>query len=1606
MGRELYRTQSSFRRTLDRCAELLAPELERPLLEVLFAERGAATALDDTAFTQPALFAVEYALARLWLDWGLEPAALLGHSVGEYVAACVAGVFTLEDALRLIAARGRLMQALPRDGAMTAVLAPLDVVRGALRPHAGLVDVAAVNGADHVVISGARERVARVAAALATAGVRTVPLRVSHAFHSPLMEPMLAEFERAVQAVTLRPPRVDVISNVSGRADPEEMATAAYWVKHVRAAVRFHDGMQSLAEREIDVFLEVGPAPTLLAMGRRCLPAHAEAAWLASLAPGRSEWAQVADSLAELYVRGAPIDWARFDRDYPRRKRSLPTYRFERTRHWFERRAEGGAGLREPHALPARLYDGLAEAGADLVLSEPGGPVRRRDRLLTYAPFADIVPGFSWATFLLAPEREPAHARLAYEAQREMREVLFRHVDFDACRRALDLGCGYGSDLIALAEQHPHLALDGYTLSERQAHVAQQKLHARGLDARVHVYRRDSVTDPFPGRYDLAFAFEVVHHVRDKARLFAHLGRHLEDGGLVVLADFVSHVTPAIEDHAGASFFLTADQWAETLAEAGIEIVEGVDVSPEIANFLHDERFDEHLAALRVDATVRAAFRSYHRGGELLRKGLAGYVLLTARKRAAGSRDELARASRRALEAPKAYASLVPGRWLYRPEWRPLSAAPDAATPGHGLTMELERLAGGYVVDALDRLGWKAGADARAPIPEIAARLGVVPRYHRLLRRLFEIAGEEARSPSPRRRASEPARRDSSASAELALVERCGSRLAEVLRGETDPLELLFPGGALTPLARLYRDGEAFHAANRLVGRALADLLVRPRSGPLRVLEVGAGTGATTAAVLPVLGGHPVEYVFSDVSAVFLRTAREAFADCPFVRYARLDLERPPESQGFEARGFDVVIAVNVLHATADLRRTLGHVATLLAPGGTLVLGEIVARRRWLDLCFGLLDGWWKFEDQALRAEHPLLDAPRWRALLAETGFEAPELAAPDGPEHPVDTSVIVARRTTASPVRPVGSWIVFADVAGTGRELARRLRAEGDHCTLVAPAEAFARDGEHELRIDPTRREDFARVLRAAAARAPLRGLVHLWGLDADSVAGVREPALPAAAERACVGALHLVQALAEHAGADAVPLWLVTRGAVAAGPVPTVPGLAQSPLLGLARVIDWEHPELPCRRVDLDPDDRSHDVDALLAELRAPSLEDRIALRGGVRHAERLVRLPLPPRAAPPPCRIRAEATYLVTGGFGDLGRLVAERLVARGARHLVLVGRRPPDALARETIARLEADGTRVLAAPADVADAASLAAVVEDVVRSWPPLRGVVHAAGTLDDGILLQLDAERLRRVMAPKVRGAWWLHELTRGLALDFFVLFSSTAALLGNPGQANHAAANAFLDALAHHRRALGLPALSIDWGAWAETGAAARGGAAARFQTKGIEGIPPGAGLEILERLLGADVAQAAVVRVQWESFLAEYPPGSRSPFLRDLAPAAPLPAGRRASTAEDRRLRLTWEQAPVAERRALLLAFVRELTARVVGAKAAQVRVDLPLSRMGLDSLMAVEMRHTLHRELGVDVPVVALMQATGIVGLADDLESRLAGGLDGDVVEGAL
>ena len=763
MGRQLYETQPTFRQSLNRCDEILRPYLEKPLLEVLYPEPGETSLLDDTAYTQPALFALEYALFELWKSWGVEPAAVMGHSVGEYVAACVAGVFSLEDGLKLIAQRGRLMQSLPPDGEMVTVFAEYARVWDAIQPYAQQVAIAAINAPENVVISGECKVVGDAIASLSASGVQTKPLNVSRAFHSPLMEPILAEFEQVAREITYSSPKIKLISNLTGEVATDEIATPDYWCRHIRQPVRFAAGMKTLHRDGYKLFVECGPKPTLLGMGRHCLP-ESQAQWLPSLRPGYSDWQQILQSCAALYVSGVPIDWSGFDRDYTRRRLQLPTYPFQRSRYWFDQKKADGRG------------------------QKAGG------------------------------------------------------IDLDA-------------------DGTSHLATDKEFLVEAPTESISVADVQEGFQAPCEDYLLPSASSPLP--------FPRVQDL-------------------------------PIEEEPDASL-----RWETVVAASSYQAQQGP--------------FDLELHSYRAK--------------------LESYDSLTTQ----------------------------------------------------------------YIILALRNLGIYHQAGERHSVDTLLSGFNILPSYGKLLAKWLErlvaqgILQQEKqvfvnRNPLPKVSVTsclqEARERAQNAPQLINFIQRCGENLADVLLGKVHPLELLFPGGSFEFADYLYQQAPEARYFNN-IARSILEAVVKTQSQDklLRILEVGGGTGGTTTSLLPILPKERTSYWFTDVSDLFLEKAKQNFNAYPFVHYGLLDIEQNPQHQGYQLHSFDVVVAVNVLHATRNIEETLENVRSLLAPSGLLVMVEVTQPQSWFDITVGLIEGWQRFDDNR-RGNNPLLSQAQWESVLSDCGFE------------------------------------------------------------------------------------------------------------------------------------------------------------------------------------------------------------------------------------------------------------------------------------------------------------------------------------------------------------------------------------------------------------------------------------------------------------------------------------------------------------------------------------------------------------------------------------------------------------------------------------------
>jgi acyl transferase domain-containing protein/acyl carrier protein len=1882
MAKALYDREPVFRNSLNECAALLSGSLERPLLDVIFASNGQASLLDETAYTQPALFAVEYALAQLWRTWGVMPDMVMGHSVGELVAACVAGVMPLGPALALIAERGRLMQSLPAGGAMAAIFASEVQVAEAVAPYADRLAIAALNGAEQTVISGAAEAVEAVCELFVARGVRCQKLPVSHAFHSPLVNPILDTFERTAAAVPFAKPRLRLVSNLSGQwADAAEVTQPRYWRRHVREAVRFADGLRTLASLSPDICIEVGPHPTLLALAEGAF-GETGPALVPTLRKGRDDADQLAEALGALFLAGAALDWRAVWASSGCRVIDLPSYPFQRERHWFHAHATAAKGSGRPSGHPL-LGMRLRSAARDVVSFER---VLGSDDL----PFlADhqvngraILPATGFIEMALAAGRQvwgslPSlqdvviSEPLAF-APGETRtiQVLVRQVapgqgNFEVLSQ--------GADEVEDDTWHLHVQGAYAAITAPDALEAVDAVLARcteALDGATHYARLDE--------RHLTFG-PSLQGVR---RIHRCDGEGLGEIALPASAgvgDYVLH--PALLD---ACLQVMAAALPESTATGKAYLPMSIE-------------------QIQVHRSPPADVSSHVRVQSL---GPVGSDTLKASVMVFDAQGLVASLKGIALRA--AAGAALP---FYEVTWQPENGAAWLPTPAQladqagplldGLAREhklddyqqaflsLEAMSAAWIVRALAELGWAPRPGDRVQGDALSLQLGVVARYHRLMPRLLAILAEDGllradaggwtvlHWPSltdPMAEVAALVQRHPASRPRITLTSQCGDVLGGILRGTVDPLHRLFPDGSAELAEALYRDAPEARAYNQLVREAVGVALRHlPAGKRLRILEVGGGTGGTTAWLAPSLPTDRCEYLFTDIGPLMVARAREKFASHGFMRFQALDLEQDLAAQGLGERHFDIVIASNVIHATADLRRTLGQVRDVLAPGGTLLMLEVAGMERWIDITFGLTDGWWRFTDTDLRPDYPLLSRERWLHLLEALGFEAAAVDAPDPRSREV---LLAARQPVDAPVAlPAGGrWLVLADAGGVGDALARSLRAAHQEVEMLPAASVSA----------PALRQQLA-------DGAPLRGVIHLGSLDVAVPSPLQAGSLIPSQTASLATLLELVQALGAQSFESAPRLWVATRGAQAVQGIETL-NVAQSPVWGLGKVIGLEHPEWRTTCIDLDPQAATAtQATALLQRLASPDAEDQWAVRGHAHFVARLaafaanaadtsyVRLekadsgvlddmalhpmtrrapgpgeveirvlaaglnfrdvmnavamradpeplggecagrvvavgegvrdyavgdavvatgeacfattitteirhvaPLPrgmgyaqaatlpfafmtayhalhvlgglragmsvlihagaggvgmaaiqiaqragavvfttagsddkretlrslgvahvlnsrtvdfadeierltqgrgvdlvlnslagdfiaasvrclaaegrfleigkrdiwteaqflherPRAhyhaidlnaqrhqdpvaaqalfvevmrlvsqgelRPLPLHafplerggeafrfmaqarhtgkvvltqhdahqasmeaLSPDASYLVTGGLSGLGLITALRLAAQGARHLVLAGRRAPAQAALVQLDALRAQGVQIKVHQADMSRADEVARVLASIGDAHP-LRGVVHSAGVLEDGALQQQTWQRFVRPLGPKVDGAWALHVLTQGQPLDFFVMYSSIASVLGSSGQGNHAAANAFMDALAAHRRAQGLPGLSIGWGAWSEVGAAADRRVDQRIGARGIGVIAPQQGLDMLQALMRSEAVHVGVLPVRWDRFLEAGVP----PFLdrfRDMARSAAeravpvAPAVRGASLVDELR------QASPARRAELLLTFVGEHVARVVDAPSAKtIDPRQPLNELGLDSLMAVDLRNRLSKDLGL-------------------------------------
>ncbi len=1387
--------------------------------------------------------------------------------------------------------------------------------------------------------------------------------------------------------------------------------------------------MRSVYEQGYRVFLEIGPSPILVSMGSQCVPQD-EGVWLASLREGRNDWEQMLESLARIYVSGAKVDWAGFDRGHARRKLSLPTYPFQRQRYWIEKGRDGNVPPRAEE--PARsIKHPILTRRLNAAI-----PIVEGSLSLTHLPYlADHrVSDLMVAPGALLIEMVQAACEDIYRQSAIVLEALNLNEALVIPEKE-----SITVQLVFAPEGDSAGSFQVFSAVEVAAESPIWKLHASG---KVHVH--GSAALPIPGMDTLSEVrkrcireapveafYQQLEERQIKFGSQFRTMRRLWHGkrealGEILLPDTLTAEAVSYRFHPvlldgcvqvlGAA--MAQSRFSETYLQTGLGSY---------------RTWGKPTGLLYSHARLHKSSDKETQSGDIYIYDASGRLVAEIAKITVRQVD---RQSFLRLSQEKFRDRFYEVRW----EAKPLSIrlAPNMSSPSEiasrigpqleslasrheldlyaALLPQMEEASAGFVIRAFQKMGWTFSRGQRVSPSQAAAELRIPQTHHRLLNRMLSILGEEeilgrldtgdweivAVPPegNPESLCLSLEKQFPAYRAALALLRRCGTNLVEVLQGKQDPLQLLFPNGEVAEAESLYKDSPSALVFNTLLAEAVSSAINRlPAGRRLRVLEIGAGTGSSTTHILPRLP-RDAEYFFTDIAPTFTARAKVKFQEYPAVQYRTLDIEQSPTDQGFAAHSFDLVIAANVLHATKDLSETLHHVCSLLASEGLLLLLEGTGRQRWVDLTFGLTAGWWRFTDTQLRPCHALLTTDQWVNFLETSGFTQvqaiPSSASAASQALFFALGPKIQQHCKGAVSAQNGTWVVLAEQGGLGTRLAYRLRQQFHRCLLVYPSNRYGQLAPDEYQVDPSVATHFEQALRDGLIGKPdCRGIVYAWEERRDGPDG---PAIGEKAARQCTSITMLLQALQRVC--RSARMWLITRGAQAVEGGPA--NLVQLPIWGLGRVMALEHPEAWGGVIDLDGD--GLEIEQILAELTGSDGEDQVAYRKGERYVPRLIRS----RPAPSkPYSFEPDSSYLITGGLGGLGLQTALWMAREGARNLVLLGRHgvPPrsqwdsvpgssDLAGKvEALRAIELAGASVTVVAADVADFPAMQELFSRFGRTLPPLRGLIHAAVEMSEAPLSTLDAHAVNSMLHAKIAGSWVLHSLTRELDLAFFVLFSSTTSLWGARGLAHYAAANQFLDGLAHWRRAQGLPALAINWGTW-DVMRVASNKEKEFFASVGLKLMPAAEALTILGGLLGSEAAQVAVASVDWRLLKPVYESRGRRLFLERMVTQESV------TPREDHAPRMVprWEfdgMNPL-QRRQVLADRIRGEVARVLGLDATSaIDSNRGLFEMGMDSLMSVELKSRLEARLGKPLPSTLTFNYPNVVALTDFIAARILG-----------
>jgi NADPH:quinone reductase-like Zn-dependent oxidoreductase/surfactin synthase thioesterase subunit/NAD(P)-dependent dehydrogenase (short-subunit alcohol dehydrogenase family)/SAM-dependent methyltransferase/aryl carrier-like protein len=1265
MGRQLFENEPLFRTWIEKLDGMLAKHADWSLIEELTKDEETSR-ISQTHIAQPSIFAVQIALFEMWKAMGVHPKAVVGHSIGEVAAGYVSGALTLEQAVLLIFHRSRVQFKATDKGRMLAVGISHEEAKKLIAGKEDKVSVGAVNGPEMVALSGDIDVIEAIAEDLNERDIFHRILAVNVPFHSHHMEPLKEELLASLGEFKTKPSTIPFYSTVAGGIVKGEDLDPMYWFRNVREPVLFTDAISAQIEDGFDTFIELGPHP-IHAIGVEGLLVDKKVKGLVihSLRRKDNEKKIFLSSVAKLHTWGVAIDWKNFygnDNGWV----DLPRYPWQKESYWIEsvegkKTRLGGIEFGHPHlnkkTSSARENNNIVW---DVILDKRTYPYLEDHKV--QGPI--VFPGAGHVDLVIGAAKASFGDKFEFIEDLNFDNALFLPDSGEPPLIQMDISHDSGDYFIyskARKKDAPWTMCSNGKINHIGDTFKSIPVDFEAIKKRI--------TIPVPVKPMHDELLESGLYLGPSFRAIKNLWR--SDGNWESLSEIEVHesirsefhqfnIHPGVLDSCFQTVFGIFNEREDVNKKMGVYVPRHIDRIKwyndvnSFKLFVHgrlrewtDEKAVGELWIFNEDGSLVAEFHGFH-----------SQYLKGSRGEQGGEQD----------------------KWFYEYNWNMKSRAdqeltrnpgdylstPTAIAPGVLETINEVKnrpeqneyynnyepkqydLTMGYICRSLKDMGMAFEIGAKADVEELIGKMAVIEEHHRLFHHMFKLlhdAGIVSGADGHFEVIKAPNFRDVTLwmdelngqfpqfHHESTLLGRCGPEIQGVLQGTVDPIELIFPEDKWDAIVQYYIEGFAFKKYNDIASKSIAELIKNvPEDQTIRILEIGAGTGGMSQAILPMLPADRTEYVFTDLSHMFMLKAQQRFDKYPFVQYKILDIEQNPAEQGFDLNTFDIIIASDVIHATRNLSVSLGNAQKLLASEGVLMLLEVTNSPVYLDFIFGMTEGWWLFEDLDIRTEHATMAPEKWKSVLENNGYSDVACYS-DYPKNDISCQTVIMARAEKLDLEAIksdddaklakGNWLVFADNNGVSDKVIDQLSALNKTCTTVKIGDGFKETAAGKFTVDALSQDDTSKVLDFANKQENFEGIIYAWGLDLLDDAKLSAESIEQGESQGTITMLNIMKKLNDTSFKKNPSIWVLLSGSQTVAGSPELLNLSQEGLRGVSRCIVNEFPNYITSLVDFSCPVQDKEIEVFIDELFANDHIDELAFRGRKRYVNKLERI-----------------------------------------------------------------------------------------------------------------------------------------------------------------------------------------------------------------------------------------------------------------------------------------------------------------------------------------------------------------------------------------------